>query len=93
MKAGGGKGSRSFAKNAPEFRWRAHFRARKCTHSPLYTDKAKTLKELRILRTEHELRQRGARGEIEISVQITSSGQAAISNVAENATIGSQDGQ
>eukprot|EP00965_Chrysotila_dentata_P197970 6178521-Pleurochrysis_carterae.AAC.1 len=44
-----------------EFRWRAHFWARKPTHSPLYTDKAKPLKETKILRTEQELRQQGAR--------------------------------
>eukprot|EP00965_Chrysotila_dentata_P054545 1810163-Pleurochrysis_carterae.AAC.4 len=38
----------------------APLRARKYTHSPLYTEKPKALKEPRIIRAEHELRQRGA---------------------------------
>eukprot|EP00965_Chrysotila_dentata_P070479 2329025-Pleurochrysis_carterae.AAC.1 len=48
-------------KTLREFRWREHFWACKQTHSPLYSDEAKPLKEPRIFRTEQELRQRGAR--------------------------------
>eukprot|EP00965_Chrysotila_dentata_P151053 4992131-Pleurochrysis_carterae.AAC.1 len=47
-------------KTLREFRGCAPFRARKSTHSPLCTDKAKPPKELRILRAEHKLKQRGA---------------------------------
>eukprot|EP00965_Chrysotila_dentata_P248345 6208278-Pleurochrysis_carterae.AAC.1 len=72
---------------------RASFRARKLAHSPQYTDKAKPLKKPRILRTEQELRQRSGRRQIRDTAQISSSGEAAINNVAEIVAIGSHDGQ
>eukprot|EP00965_Chrysotila_dentata_P005941 194848-Pleurochrysis_carterae.AAC.1 len=59
---------------------------------PLFTNKAKPHKEPSIMRAEHELRQQGA-GEIKLSVQTASSGDKAISNVAENVAIGKQDGR
>eukprot|EP00965_Chrysotila_dentata_P190420 6173884-Pleurochrysis_carterae.AAC.1 len=46
-----------------------------------------------MLWAEDELRQQGAGGEIEILVQIASSGGPAISNVAENVAIRRQDGR
>eukprot|EP00965_Chrysotila_dentata_P082688 2728371-Pleurochrysis_carterae.AAC.1 len=69
-------------------------RQRDADRSPLCTDKARSLKEPRTLRAEHELRQllgtRQRNGEFGADCL---GGEAAVSNVAENVAIGSQDGQ
>eukprot|EP00965_Chrysotila_dentata_P055170 1830825-Pleurochrysis_carterae.AAC.4 len=84
--------SRNFAKNAPGVSFARTLSRTQINSQPaIYTDKAKPLKAPRILRTEKELRQRGARRQDrDISMQIASSGKTAISSVAENVAIGSQ---
>eukprot|EP00965_Chrysotila_dentata_P003039 99011-Pleurochrysis_carterae.AAC.1 len=61
--------------------------------SPLYTNRAKPLKDFSILRAEHELRQQGARRRdrnLDASrwLRMASSREAAINNVAVNVAIG-----